>query len=146
MNTTDTPDIIAQLNSRIADELTAIDREERFREAMDEAYSFRDVGGPFAHMQPSAVLEECDPTAFRCGVNDYADSENWVEINGDYYEQDDCERIKEEMQDELESSITDKEQEIEEAHEDDEANDVLDLKAELSDLQADLATLKAHSF
>jgi hypothetical protein len=146
MNTTDTPDIIAQLNSRIADELTAIDREERFRETLDELYSFRDVGGPFAHMQPSAVLEECDPIAFRCGVNDYADSENWVEINGDYYEQDDCERIKEEMQDELESSITDKEQEIEEAHEDDEANDVLDLKAELSDLQADLATLKAHSF
>jgi hypothetical protein len=147
MNTTDTPDIITQLNTRIADELTAIDREERFRDMIDSCYgdTVKIAGYEYT---TSHALETLDPTAFRCGVNDYADSENWVEINGDYYEQADCERIKDEMQDELESSIADKEQEIEEEHANENQTQwtLGGMITELNDLQDDLAALKAHSF
>lgn len=51
-----------------------IDTEELFRDIIDESYTFYEVGGLFRSMVPSRVLEECDPTAFRCGHLDYVDS------------------------------------------------------------------------
>lgn len=86
----------------IRDNCTAIDREERFRDVLDEIYSFDSVGGPFAHMSPSRVLEEVDPVAFRCGVNDFMDGENTVEIFGDEYDADEAEQARERYADEVE--------------------------------------------
>lgn len=140
--------IIEQLEQQIRDDLTPIDREEHFRAMLDECYNFEKVGGPFAHMSPSAVLEECDPTAFRCGVNDYADGENWVEVNGDTCDQDECEKIKSAMVSDLESQISDKEEEISDENDEDEP-DLAALRtfhSELADLQEQLAELNRHSF
>jgi hypothetical protein len=50
------------------------------------------------------------------------------------------------MQDELESKIEEKEEEIEEARNGEIDNSVIDLGKDLDSLQDDLATLKAHSF
>lgn len=145
MNTTEQTDIIDTLNARITSELTTINREEAFRDMLDSDGEVKVAGLSF---YPSRIIEELDPIAFRCGVNDYADSEPWVEVNGETYDQDECEKIKEEMVSDIESEIEEKEGEIEEAteHNDEDAEVMNGLREDLSDLQAQLATLQAHSF
>jgi hypothetical protein len=105
----------------IEGECKKIDREERFDQMLDECYSFDSVGGPFEHMSPSRVLKEMDPTAYRCGVNDYEDSEDWHEINGDYYERREVSKAQEEFLDDLDSDLIDLQNELDELNEDDES-------------------------
>lgn len=107
-------ELLTDLATFIADECKAIDPEARFDDMLDECYSFDAIGGPFAHMSPSRVLKECDPTAYRCGVNDYADGEDWVEVGGDYYDRREAERARDEFVSTLEDEVTELEEEIEE--------------------------------
>jgi fructose-specific component phosphotransferase system IIB-like protein len=137
-------EIIAKLEAHIVAECKQIDREARFDEMLDSCYSFDSVGGPFAHMSPSRVLRECDPIAHRCGVNDYADSESWVEVDGESYDQDEAEKAKESFVEDLESAISDLESEIEEGKADEADTSARERK--LHDMQADLAVVNAHSF
>lgn len=46
------------------------DYEDQYKAFLDEAGTVTVAGCEF---DPSQILEECDPTAFRCGLNDYAD-------------------------------------------------------------------------
>ena len=52
----------------------------------------------------SRVLEEVDPTAYRCGLADFIDSEcsdgRICEIDGEYYNADEVEEIESEIEDE----------------------------------------------
>jgi len=96
-------DIAKELHEAIRESCTPIDREQRFRDMLDECYSFKGVGGPFEYLLPSRVLEEMDPTAFRCGVSDYEDSEDWVEIDDCYYARSDVEGAREDFIAELEN-------------------------------------------
>lgn len=149
-------EIITKLEAHIIAECTKIDREARFDDMLDECYSFEKVGGIFANMSPSRVLKEVDPTAYRCGVNDYEDSESWVEIDGECYEQEEAEKAKQEFIDEQESEIADLESEIEELGAEDAANQneesennaarILGLSARLNTLREDLADLNKHRF
>jgi hypothetical protein len=95
------------LEQRVQDELTPINMEDRFNEMLDECYSFDSVGGPFAHMQPSRVLLELDPIAHRCGVNDYADSisrdRDIEEIDGEFYQAEEVQAIRDEIEAEAEA-------------------------------------------
>jgi hypothetical protein len=125
--------IIAELETKIAADCTPVDREAAFNDMLDECYSFADVGGPFAHMLPSRVLLECDPVAHRCGVNDYADGMEWVEVGSETYQQDDVEAAKQELIDELESELV--------GIEDDE-----DEAAQADELRGLIAQLEKHSF
>lgn len=71
----------------IESELNQVDTEEAYRDFLDECYGMVDVAG--LSYQTSQVLEEIDPTAFRCGHNDWLDSELkdgiYTEVNGEYY-------------------------------------------------------------
>lgn len=157
--------VIERLETQIANDCTKVNREEAFDNMMDEVYSFEKVGGPFAHMSPSRVLKEMDPVAHRCGVNDYADGEEWVEVDGETYTQNDAEEIKESFVAEIERERDEKAEEVEEKEselrdaqsggDDGEAGpgEIEDLRRELRELagelvklNADLATLNAHSF
>jgi len=75
--------------ARIKAELAPIDTEQRYRDMLDECEPAVKVGGlTFA---VSRVIEELDPTAFRCGVCDYADSlvtdrEISDDIDGEHYD------------------------------------------------------------
>lgn len=90
---------------RVKDELSPVDVESRFNDMLDECYSFESVGDPFAHMQPSRVLRECDETAHRCGVNDYADGlskDGEIEyICEDWYDAKEVQEIRDEVEAEL---------------------------------------------
>ena len=92
-----TTEIERRVEAKVKEELTAIDTEQRYDDMLDECYSFKSVGGIFAHMLPSRVLEEMDPIAYRCGKNDWEDSESqdqWEEIDGEYYDRDEVQKIR----------------------------------------------------
>lgn len=157
MNSTNSQTIIQRLEAKIAEDYRPIDREERFDQMLDEYYDFSKVGGPFEHMSPSSVLKECDPTAYRCGVNDYADNENWVEVAGETYDRDDAEKAQAELVEELENEIADLESQIQELEAEDaedetpeegetNAAEILGLTARLETMQGTLAELERYSF
>lgn len=69
-----------------------VDVEFLYDEMLDDAYSFKGIGGPFEHMQPSSVLREVDPTAYHCGYLDFYDElsrdDNYIEIDEQLYGED----------------------------------------------------------
>lgn len=138
--------IIEELEQRIADECTAIDREKRFDELLDDCYSFEKVGGPFAHMMPSRVLKEIDPVCYRCGVNDFEDSEGWIEVGGEYYDHEAVDTVIEDLTDELESMLEDANSAIEEAEEAEDNDEIEEAKAEVERIKSQIQELKDHSF
>ena len=93
-------------SSRDCIEIDVDDFEEQYKEMLDDCY------GDFHGFEYSRILEELDPTAFRCGLNDYCDSKDveetqeWIEAN------EKVEAIESEIED-LESSIEDLESDIE---------------------------------
>lgn len=92
---------------RDAVEIDVDNFQEQYKEMLDDCY------GEFHGFEYSRILEELDPTAFHCGLNDYCDSkdvedtEEWKEAN------EKVEDIESEIED-LESYIEDLEEQIEE--------------------------------
>jgi hypothetical protein len=84
-----------------------VDTDRGYDEMLDECYSFESVGGIFAHMSPSRVLAEMDPTAYQCGKNDWLDGEGdrLVEIGGEYYDREEAEEILEQVRDEIRAEL-----------------------------------------
>jgi len=91
-----------EVQRRVEEDLTPIDTEESYKDMLNECYSFESVGGIFADMEPARVLEEMDPTAYRCGKNDYEDSldETCEEINDQYYNREEVQDIRDDIEDE----------------------------------------------
>lgn len=134
------------LETRIAEELESIDVDSRYDDFLDDVYPDLTIAG--MSFSTSRALKELDPTAYRCGMNDWIDSENFVEINGDYYDADDCERIKDEMLSEIESRIEAVEEEISEEEDSDEPceEDLKLLKERLAELETEAQKLTKHIF
>ena len=105
--------IITALLAHIAAECNAVDVEARYDAMLDESFSFESVGGPFAFMSPSRVLKEMGPTDYRCGCADWSDSEDWTEIDGDYYEDRDIEAAKQSFLDTLNGELRELEGQLE---------------------------------
>lgn len=82
----------------IKDEAT-LDQE--YRDYIDEFSKVEIIGITYC---ASRVLEELDPITYRCRFNDWLDSEEWDEFEGDYMKRDDIDRITEEFE-EYESKI-----------------------------------------
>ena len=87
-------------------ELDNDDYRNAYDDCLDEIYDFSSVGGPFEYMQPSRVLKESDPTAYRCGLCDYVDSQ-------DRTEHDDYKALDSEL-DDLNDELYDLQTELEE--------------------------------
>lgn len=134
------------------------DMDAAYREMLDECYSFKAVGGPFDCMQPSRVLENEDPTAYRCGFSDYLGSGQVTEIGDEYFDSKELEDIREQVADALDSEITDLEEEAEvldaelpdpEPDGSDPHGFIADLQAvrdQITEKQAILAAVKAYTF
>ena len=103
--------ILTRFHEFVADQCTAVDVESTYAEMLNETYSFADVGGPFASMTPSTVLESADPVAYRCGLLECGDrmrrANHIVEINECLYHVDDVESAKDEFIRELTQSGAD---------------------------------------
>ena len=102
-------EIEKRYEARVREELTPFDAEKAFDDMLDDCYSFDKVGGPFAYMSPSSVLKEVDPTAYRCGTNDYVDGligETLTdEIGGEHYDYDEAQTIRDEVETEVDAEI-----------------------------------------
>ena len=84
------------------------DLADQFDECLDEAGGVKVAGCTF---YPSQILKECDPVAYRCGLNDFADSYFNKEETEEYQAlQSEIDAIQEEI-DQLESDIEDLENE-----------------------------------
>jgi hypothetical protein len=96
----------------------------------------------------SRALKELDPTAYRCGKNDWINSENFVEINGDYYNFDECERVKDNFVFEIESEIEALEEEISEEEDEDEPDtaQITEIKLKISHLESEKKEWENYSF
>jgi peptidoglycan hydrolase CwlO-like protein len=81
-------------------ELDPDNHEDSYCDMLDDCYP------ELFNMQPSYILRKCDPTAYRCGLNDYVDSLD-LSDDSDY-----CELT--EKQSNLENEISDLESELEE--------------------------------
>lgn len=109
---------VKEMLEYITDNVSTVDTTQRFRDMLDECYSFDSVGGPFAGMLPSRVLEEMDPIAFRCGVSDYSNDDTY-EINGEEYDQNEVDEKRDEFIEQLEDELLDLEDEREDVVADD---------------------------
>jgi len=97
---------------RIKAELDPIDIEQRYREMLDECYPEVKIG--YLAFSASQIVEECDPTGFRCGAVDYAGSlvsDRTIsdEIDGEHYDYDEVGEIIAEVEDEEEAEEEDAE-------------------------------------
>lgn len=137
---------IQELIDHITSECTKVDREAAFDAMLDEVYSFEKVGGPFEYMSPSRVLQECDPTAYRCGVNDWADSEPWSEVDGDTYADEDIEKAREEFLDSMKEELSELESEREEAEELEDTDGEKDLASKVTALETFIDLCERHAF
>ena len=73
-----------------------IDADEEFEELLSETCETVKIGT--LEYDPSYVLRNIDPVAFRCGVSDMlADDEQFVEVGGEYYRICDIENMIEEL-------------------------------------------------
>jgi len=93
INNLDTEFNSKQMND-FKDEVTAIqDLDERYDHFLDDVYETVNIAGH--EYCTSKALEEIDPTAYRCGFDDWLDSEcqnnAMVEIDGDHYDYDEVE-------------------------------------------------------
>jgi len=143
-------DIIEELLTKVKDDLTELDVDSMYDDMLDECYSMSGVGGPFTYMLASKVLEDCDPIAYRCGFTDWLDSlsDQYYEVDGNYYDKRELERVKDELIDELESDISSLEDDQSELDEDDEefeteSQGISNCIAELEDL---VQKLRKYSF
>lgn len=127
----------AKLLAQITDNLTPLDTEEMYRSMLEECYGDIEVAG--LTFSATRIIEELDPTAFRCGMVDYIDSLSLVEINGDYYEQDAVETERDSLVDDLESELSDLEDERENP-------EIENIQAQIDALTAEIEEIKKFVF
>ena len=102
---------IRKMQAQIADkekqqeqiELDPVDFADQFNELLDDSIPEIEIG--CLTYSPSHVLKNVDPTAYRCGLNDFVDSLD-VEDSDEY-------KALQEESDQLQSDIEDLENEIE---------------------------------
>lgn len=143
----------AKLLKQISDNLTPLDTSDMYRTMLEDCYGEIEVAG--LTFSAARIIEELDPTAFRCGEADYIDSLSLVEIQGDYYEQDAVEQEREGLIEELESELSDLEEELLE-NEKDIKNEVISeevgmseserLQVEIDALTAEIEEIKDYCF
>ena len=87
------------IESLIKEHCQAVDDEELFDEMLDECYPEITIG--CCSWSPSDVMKELDPTAYRIGVSENADSlvqdDQLYELGGEYYQVFDIEEMIEEL-------------------------------------------------
>lgn len=92
----------SKLEKRVKAELEPVDVEQIYRDMLDECEPEVNVAG--LSFVPSRVVEELDPVAFRCGVNDYVASlvgeTLSEEIDGNHYDLEEVNEIIEEIESE----------------------------------------------
>lgn len=133
----------ADLIAFVVSECTAIDREERYDRMLEDCYPETvEVCG--MEMNALHVFKEMDPIAYRCGLNDFADGEGWIEIGGDSYDSDEVETAREQFIDGLRDELADLESEKEDFEEQVEEDSKLTFTDEIASLDTQIAAMESR--
>lgn len=133
-----------KLLKQITTNLTPLDTEELYANMLDECYGEAEIAG--YTFSTSRALKELDPTAFRCGENDYIDSLSLVEIEGDYYGQDAVEQERDGLVEELESELSDLEEELADFDSEDDKEEITECQTKIEKLTAEIEEVKNYVF
>lgn len=134
----------AKLLAQITENLTPLDTEELYCNMLDECYPDCEIAG--MKFTTSRALRELDPTAYRCGENDYIDSLSLIEISGDYYEQDAVETERDSLVTDLEMEMDELKGDIDLINDDiqDETFTLEDGEAQIREVQEKIDALTAE--
>lgn len=139
-----------KLISAIKSDVEEIDTEKEFDNYLNSTYPDLEIAG---HSFDAAfALRELDPTAYDVDFADWLDGESYVEINGNYYEQDACEEIKDGLINDLESELDaledERAEELEKESDNEEPDEELldSLNDKINDLNDEIIELKAYTF
>jgi hypothetical protein len=116
---------IEALIEYVLSECEAFDLEDAYDSMIDETSECCSTCKQFG---AARILQELHPTAYRCGMVDYADSLGLVEIEGSDYKSDAVEKARDEFIDNLESELSDLQDQLE------------------ADKEAAIAEAKAYTF
>lgn len=161
MNRAEQTTLVQPMLDHIVEECTAIDCDEVFDQMLDEVYDFSEVGGPFEYMQASRVLAGVDPIAYRCGCNDYIDSLETYEIEGETYYICDVTKSQEGYIEGLEAELSDledklsnnrdeledlREEGLDESELESRVEECDELETQITDLQQRIEACKTYQF
>jgi len=142
--------LITRLLDHIQAECKEVDTESAYDEMLDDCYDLSTVGGPFSGMSASRVLREVDPTAYRCGFSDWLDGEDYTEIDGSYYRNDDIEDARDsfvaDLQTELDEAQTELDELEEQEEEDSDPDGITEARATVARLEAQIEAVEDHTF
>lgn len=82
-------------------DLDKVDVDERYDDMLDECGTV-EVGS--LTFDASRVLKELDPIAYNCGFSDWLDSAGLYEHGDDYYEQEEIDELREDIDNEVDDS------------------------------------------
>jgi len=122
--------------------IEAVDVEKSFDESMNEIYSFKDVGGPFASMEPARVLKEMSPTDYHIGVSehdDYLVDSGYKRFENEIYPEKELMDLLDEYIDECDAEIAELEIEL-----DGVKDFISELQEQLDDENIELASRDDH--
>lgn len=138
--------IIDAMIAHIESECSAVDTDKLYDDILDECSSCCDMCKQYG---ASRILKELDPTAYRCGKNDYIDGCDITEVNGTEYHDRDLDKAKDEFIDGLRDELSDLEKErddIEEESEGAESSELRDINSKIEEKEAEIKECEQHSF
>ncbi len=105
-NSFDKSQTVSELADILAPEyLDSVDTEELLRDLIDDEGPIQVCGLNFTR---SRIIEELDSIAWSCMVNDFSD--DYTEIDGEYYEKSDIDSLTELIEETIEELIEEKEE------------------------------------
>lgn len=112
----DNTDYLVQ--SKVEANLDIVDMDSRYDDMLDECHGEVKLG--YLTFSPSRVLAELEPATYRCGFSDFVAAEESnkriQEVNGNYYDYDEVEEIRDSITSDLESELENRESELANLH------------------------------
>lgn len=145
-------EIIKKLIAHITSEVNEADKEKIYDEILDENGVVNVAGMEF---YPSRIISELDPIAYSCGINDYfGATDNYFEIDGEYYQCEEVESAREEFINSLNEEISELESELENHRTEQEKSffkdtfqeDIDEIEGNLKSLRNDVTNCEKHVF
>jgi len=139
-----TSKIIETMLAHIEGECPKIDTDKAYDDMLDECSECCSMCKQFG---ASRILAELDPIAYRCGKNDWLDgqSDQWTEINWEYYETREVDKAKDEFIGQLNDELTELETERDDLDED-AFKAYQKLVSAIADKEAEIKECEDHSF
>ncbi len=97
--------MIKKISDILSNKSKPVDPKKEFDDYLDAAYSLYFVGGLSQFSRPSTVLKEVSPTDYHKSQVEWMEHQDWVEVEGHYWNKSDYEDALKTLETELEDDI-----------------------------------------